>query len=87
MPYGEEPTGQANRGQLAAKLRQQRENAQLSIEELASRIGITPADVEAIEGGTQPTARQLVYGWLNACGMLGPERRAIMDLAGKPAAR
>ena len=84
MPYGEEPTGHAKRGQLAAKLRQQRENAQLSIEELASRIGITPDDVEAIERGAQPTARQLVYGWLNACGMLGPERRAIMDLAGEP---
>ncbi|NUO61424.1 MAG: helix-turn-helix domain-containing protein [Hamadaea sp.] len=87
MPYGQEPTDHAERSQLAAKLRQKREDAQLTAEELAGRIGITADDVEAIEQGDKPASRQVVYGWLNACGMLGPERRAIMDLADKPAAR
>ncbi|NUT37301.1 MAG: helix-turn-helix domain-containing protein [Hamadaea sp.] len=74
-------TGDAAHGRLAAMLRQQREQAQLSTDELATRIRVTAADVEAIESGDKAAHRQLVYGWLNACGMLGPERRAIMDLA------
>ncbi|MEV6967820.1 helix-turn-helix transcriptional regulator [Hamadaea sp. NPDC051192] len=70
--------------QLATRLRQQREQAQLSADELASRIGITAADVETIENGDQLSPRQLVYAWLNACGLLGPERRDIMDIVDKP---
>jgi len=87
MPYGEEAIDQGNRGELAERLRQQREQAQLSTEELATRLRITTEDMEAIERGDKPSPRQLVYAWLNACGMLGPERRAIMDLADNPAAR
>lgn len=72
------------RDRLGAKLWQQRHDAQLSADELASRIGSTAPDIEAIENGDKPAARQLVYAWLNACGLLGPERRTIMDLVDKP---
>ncbi|WP_027341322.1 helix-turn-helix domain-containing protein [Hamadaea tsunoensis] len=72
---------EATRRELAALLRQQREQAELSTDQLAGRLRITAAEIAAVEGGDQPIPGRLVYGWLNACGLLGPERRAIMDLA------
>lgn len=81
MRDSQEHGSETMRRELAARLRQQREQAELSIDELAGRLRMPAADVAAVEGGAQEIPGRLVYGWLNACGLLGPERRDIMDLA------
>ena len=53
---------------LGAKLRKIREDAELSQEELARRLGVKRAQISRVESGTRGTGAVLVSRWYRACG-------------------
>jgi transcriptional regulator with XRE-family HTH domain len=53
---------------LGARLRKIREDADLSQEELALRLGVKRAQISRIEGGSRGTGAATIGRWYRACG-------------------
>ncbi|MBW4721243.1 helix-turn-helix domain-containing protein [Saccharothrix obliqua] len=69
---------------LGAELRAARDNAGVTLRELAKRLGVDHSSLSRAESGERPPAPHVVLAILRALGVEGAERERIVDMSRVP---